>query len=288
MRIDLPKTRGSSLIMVLIGFTIVSGISMLLMRSLTQSTRLQRRTSVKGAAESVRAAIEDELDCAGTLTANGINAGNIATLCPSTSAGNGQVGPFLRLRRATNAGGMDFAPTWDGTTGTMTLAGWTVRASCSVSERRMIIRVARPDGSGGFLNDPALGTPANWQAPSGLLFGSANTATSICSLELGGPTPPSVVQCADPEEYMVAIDLATRTLTCRPMRASLYLVNMTSGLKVNNFSQSRGGIWGMGVDGALPVHNCQRTVAGHDDWADVQYACPAGWSDNGVLGYFMQ
>jgi hypothetical protein len=112
------------------------------------------------------------IDCDATFANAVIDPQKPGASCNSTSAAGGQVGPFLTLYRKSTT--TPPKPLYGFSGGVAKVGDWTVRASCSKSEASLVVRVARPVGSG-FAADPITGAAEDWSAPDGLVFGGGGS-----------------------------------------------------------------------------------------------------------------
>lgn len=239
---------GESLVSVLVAAT-VGSLVMLAMTGFTSNAfKAVKHTELSGDFALLRTTLKEQVDCAATFASAGIDPNN-PKLCNSNSSAKGQdaAGVLLRLRRKTTNGSVQFVT--DALTGGHGKLGtFAVRATCSASEQSLIIRAARPQGSG-FAVDPLTKRPDSWDNPKALLFGAAsgalplcygsgssirrqanvvlgfhvyNTGTEFVELDLTGPVP-RVVSGTDgisSWEWSEAFDKTGRILTAANVRSS--------------------------------------------------------------------
>jgi len=170
--------RGMSLVGVLVGMALMGllaiGISQLLSTAFKGQRTIASRTDLDMIKQSIRA----YLDCEGTFASaqpSPIDPINPASgECDSTSAEGGQQDPWLRLRRRSSSGTVQWL-TEELTNDEYAVMGkWFVRASCSKSEQTLVIRA-------GQIKDGVI----DFNLPNSLIFGQGPTALPICSTTMG-------------------------------------------------------------------------------------------------------
>ena len=170
------------------GFTIVETLASLFIMSLvlmgmmgvfSTAFKSQRHTELTGDLEAIRTLLRSSIDCTETFKSAGINPVSPGSSCTSSSADSGQLAPYIRLRRKTTDGSVQWLGSdWNGTEAT--LGTWKIRASCSANEQSLVVRAGRPDGKGSFLADPLTRRPATWSDTRSLLFGGGSEAIPLC------------------------------------------------------------------------------------------------------------
>lgn len=188
------RQSGMSLVSVLVATAMLGIIAATMSQLLGDALRTTKKIELDVELAAIRSQILTGIDCESTFAMNGITDANEAASCTSTSADDGQVGPWLRLRRKTKTGTDWMTGTLVG--GVATLGRWQIRASCSQGEQSLIIRAARLDAAGNPLTNPLTKKLYSWTAKKSLIFGTGDSSAPICFN--AKPTPYMVAQTEIP------------------------------------------------------------------------------------------
>jgi len=159
---------GVTLIEMLIVVAIMSILATLASSLITQLVQGARHVEIRGDLEAIRRAISDGLDCDATFAAAGIDP-NDPAMCSSTSLD--QRPTYLRLMRSSRDGTVLPFTAALAADGSGKLGAWRLRASCSASERSLVIQAARVLADGTFAKDPMTGRVLDWGTKRAVLFG---------------------------------------------------------------------------------------------------------------------
>jgi len=170
-----------SLVAVAIASVIAAGLATVYSRGFTYQTHLEQRTDQMG----IRDLLASSIDCRATLASAGINEDTPGSSCASTSAPGGQVGPFLRLYRRTSSGPKALTGPL-AANGSARLGRFDVRASCSGTERTLVVRLARVNEDGTNKKDAMTGKEQGWDARNALVFGDPTVDPRAFPLCFGG------------------------------------------------------------------------------------------------------
>lgn len=176
---------GESLIAVLAAATVGSFLMLAITKLTTKNFQATKHTELSGDYALLRTILKEQVDCAATFASAGIDPDD-PNFCNSDSSPTGQDGAkvFLRLRRKTRDGSVQYV-TDPLVQGYGKLGSFAVRASCSHSQQSLVIRAARPLGTG-FAEDPLTRRVASWDDPKALLFGAGGGAIALCYGSDGG------------------------------------------------------------------------------------------------------
>lgn len=163
--LTLFQQTGVSLVGVLIGMTVLGIVSYQGLRMLTISQKAGAQLTVKLDRSNLVTLLVQSIDCRKTFESAGIDPLSPSGNCNSTSAENGQVEPFIRLRRASRGGGIHYLTPDLAADGTAVFNGFRVRVSCSEDEQTLVLRAAPVSEGIGALEDR-----------HSLIFGSENLA----------------------------------------------------------------------------------------------------------------
>lgn len=152
---------------------IVAGLSQILGRNF----KSLGRASLGGDLETLKASLEQSLDCTAILT--GVN---LTSECNTTSAPNGQASAakYLRLYRMTQFGSKPLTAGTPFADNSYPFGNWRIRTTCSAAEGSLVVRVARVNSDGSFVKDPQSGRPLDWSSPRGLIVGNGAYASKLC------------------------------------------------------------------------------------------------------------
>lgn len=179
-----PEFGGSlvgALVAVAITSVLAAGLATVYSRGFTYQNHLEQRTDQMG----IRDLLADSIDCRATLASAGINEDSPGTSCASTSEAGGQVGPFLRLYRRTSGGPKALTGPL-ARNGSARLGRFDVRATCSGTERTLIVRLARVNEDGTSKKDAMTGKEQGWYAKNALVVGDPTIDARAFPLCFGG------------------------------------------------------------------------------------------------------
>jgi hypothetical protein len=173
---------GLSLVAVVVAVGLAGILALVLSSMIGGALKGQKAVDLRSDFTALKALVLSSIDCKGTFesVSPAIDPGAPGASCDSTSSS--QVAPFLRLRRATANGSVQWLTGPLNRDGAARLGSWKVRVTCSDAEQSLIIRAARVDDNGNALKDPLTGFLQGWDAKNALIAGgdASGLAFPVC------------------------------------------------------------------------------------------------------------